>query len=83
MRRTAAIRPNSHSKVSQKVAQKLGEEGVELALAAVIESDTRVKEEAADLIFHLLLLLALRGIPLQEVVAELEQRHDQRRPKVK
>jgi len=60
-----------------KVAQKVGEEGVELALAAVVDSDARVKEEAADLLFHALLLLALRGIPFQEVVTELEQRHRQ------
>jgi phosphoribosyl-ATP pyrophosphohydrolase/phosphoribosyl-AMP cyclohydrolase len=58
-----------------KVAQKLGEEGVELALAAVVEADERVKQEAADLLYHLLLLLVLRGIPLGEVVAALEERH--------
>ena len=58
-----------------KVAQKVGEEGVELALAAVTEADERVKEEAADLIFHLLLLLAVRGIPLREVVGTLAERH--------
>jgi phosphoribosyl-ATP pyrophosphohydrolase/phosphoribosyl-AMP cyclohydrolase len=58
-----------------KVAQKLGEEGVELALAAVVEADERVKEEAADLVYHLMLLLAVRGVPLHEVVAALEQRH--------
>jgi len=59
-----------------KVAQKVGEEGVELALAAVVESDARVKEEAADLIYHLELLLALRGLSLRDVVAELERRHE-------
>lgn len=58
-----------------KAAQKLGEEGVELALASVLESDARVAEEAADLVFHLLVLLAIRGIPLREVIAELERRH--------
>ncbi len=58
-----------------KVAQKVGEEGVELALAAVAESGERVTAEAADLVFHLLVLLALRGITLDQLVAELEQRH--------
>jgi phosphoribosyl-AMP cyclohydrolase / phosphoribosyl-ATP pyrophosphohydrolase len=62
-----------------KVAQKLGEEGVELALAAVAESNERVTEEAADLLYHLLLLLAVRGVTLAEVVAALERRHDPRR----
>ena len=58
-----------------KIAQKVGEEGVELALAAVAESGERVTAEAADLVFHLLVLLALRGITLDQLVAELEQRH--------
>jgi len=58
------------------VAQKVGEEGVELALAAAVESDVRVKEEAADLIYHLVVLLALRGLALRDVVAELERRHE-------
>jgi phosphoribosyl-ATP pyrophosphohydrolase len=57
------------------VAQKLGEEGVETALAAVAESPERLRAEAADLVYHLLVLLALREIPLADVVAELETRH--------
>jgi phosphoribosyl-ATP pyrophosphohydrolase len=58
-----------------KVAQKLGEEGVELALAAASESNERVVSEAADLVYHLLLLLAVRGIPLDAVIGELARRH--------
>jgi phosphoribosyl-AMP cyclohydrolase / phosphoribosyl-ATP pyrophosphohydrolase len=58
-----------------KVAQKVGEEGVELALAAVGEDTGRVTEEAADLLYHLLLLLAVKGLTLADVVAELERRH--------
>ncbi len=58
-----------------KVAQKLGEEGVELALAAAAQDQARVTAEAADLVYHLLLLLALRGLTLGDVVAELERRH--------
>lgn len=58
-----------------KVAQKVGEEGVELALAAAVQSDARVTSEAADLVYHLVLLLAMRGLTLADVVAELERRH--------
>ncbi len=58
-----------------KVAQKVGEEGVELALAAVAEDIDRVTEEAADLLYHLVLLLAVKGLTLADVVAELERRH--------
>jgi phosphoribosyl-ATP pyrophosphohydrolase/phosphoribosyl-AMP cyclohydrolase len=58
-----------------KVAQKVGEEGVETALAGVNESDQKVVEESADLAFHLLVLLRARGISLQRVVRELESRH--------
>jgi phosphoribosyl-ATP pyrophosphohydrolase/phosphoribosyl-AMP cyclohydrolase len=61
-----------------KVAQKVGEEGVELALAAVVQDRARVTEEAADLIYHLLLLLQLRQLKLADVVAELEGRHSTR-----
>ena len=57
------------------VAQKVGEEGVELALAAVAEGREKTVAEAADLVYHLLLLLAVRDVPLANVVAALEQRH--------
>lgn len=58
-----------------KVAQKLGEEGVELALAGVAQDQARVTAEAADLVYHLLLLLAMRELTIADVVAELERRH--------
>jgi len=58
-----------------RVAQKVGEEGVELALAAAAQSEQKVVEEAADLIFHTLVLLRARGISLTAVVRELEARH--------
>ncbi len=58
-----------------KVAQKVGEEGVETALAAATESDDKVVEESADLLFHLLVLLRARGLTLAQVVAKLESRH--------
>ena len=57
------------------VAQKVGEEGVEVALAGAAQDDARVTSEAADLFYHLLLLLAVRRVPLAEVMAELERRH--------
>ncbi len=59
----------------RKVAQKVGEEGLEVALAAVAEDNDRVKAEAADLIFHLLVLLNCRNLTLDDVIAELEARH--------
>ncbi|HEX6999993.1 MAG TPA: phosphoribosyl-ATP diphosphatase [Gammaproteobacteria bacterium] len=58
-----------------KVAQKVGEEGVELALAAAAQDDGRVTAEAADLLYHLLVLLRMRGLRIEDVVAELERRH--------
>jgi phosphoribosyl-ATP pyrophosphohydrolase/phosphoribosyl-AMP cyclohydrolase len=58
-----------------RVAQKVGEEGVELALAGVGETSDKVVEESADLLFHLLVLLRARGIPLSDVVRTLESRH--------
>ena len=58
-----------------RVAQKVGEEGVELALAGVNDTDQKVVEESADLLFHMLVLLRARGVPLERVVRELETRH--------
>ena len=58
-----------------RVAQKVGEEGVELALAGVGEPDQKVVEESADLLFHMLVLLRARGITLTQVVSQLESRH--------
>jgi phosphoribosyl-ATP pyrophosphohydrolase/phosphoribosyl-AMP cyclohydrolase len=58
-----------------KVAQKVGEEGVETALAGVNEPDDKLIGESADLLFHLLVLLRARKVPLSAVVAELEERH--------
>jgi len=58
-----------------RVAQKVGEEGVELALAAAVENDDKVIGESADLLFHLLVLLRARGVGLDQVVNELEKRH--------
>ena len=56
-------------------AKKLAEEAVEVALAAVAESPARLTEESADLLYHLLVLLRMRGLSLESVVLELEGRH--------
>ena len=58
-----------------KVVQKLGEEAVELVISAAAEDNARVTAEGADLLYHLLVLLRLRGLRLADVVAELESRH--------
>ena len=59
----------------RRIAQKVGEEGVEVALAAVTADDSAVIAESADLLFHLALLLKQRGVSLAAVAAELELRH--------
>ena len=55
-------------------AKKLGEEAVEAAIAAVAEDRERVIAEAADLLYHLLVVLEARGVALAEVEAELDRR---------
>ncbi len=60
---------------AQRIAQKVGEEGVELALAGVGEDRSKVVAETADLLYHVLVLLSAHQISLKEVVAELERRH--------
>jgi phosphoribosyl-AMP cyclohydrolase / phosphoribosyl-ATP pyrophosphohydrolase len=63
---------------TRRIAQKVGEEGLELALAGVAQSDTEIIGEAADLLYHTLLLLQVKGLSLSQVVAELESRHAER-----
>jgi phosphoribosyl-ATP pyrophosphohydrolase/phosphoribosyl-AMP cyclohydrolase len=55
-------------------ARKVGEEAAELTVAALAESDERVVEEAADLIYHLYVLLAARGVDIADVEEELKAR---------
>lgn len=59
----------------QRIAQKVGEEGVETALAAVVEDDTAFVSESADLLFHLLVLLRARGQSLHSVLDVLQSRN--------
>ena len=56
------------------VARKVGEEGVEVVTAALAESDERLVSEAADLVYHLYVLLAARGLDLSAVEDELQAR---------
>ena len=59
----------------RRIAQKVGEEGVEMALAAVAQSDEDLLGEAGDLLYHLLVLLRARGLGLADVEAVLRARH--------
>jgi len=60
---------------TDEIVKKVGEEAIEVILAAKAQSDQRVIEESADLLYHLWVLLALRGITPAQVEAELEARH--------
>ena len=55
-------------------AKKFGEEAVEFVIAAVSESDEALRAEAADVLYHLLVVLEAREIPLRDVIGELERR---------
>ena len=59
----------------RRIAQKVGEEGVELAIAGAAEDRDKVIAETADLLYHVLVLLAARDITIDEVIAELQRRH--------
>ena len=58
-----------------RIAQKVGEEGTEVVVAALSQDDQRLIEEVADLTFHTLVLLSARGLTPAHVAAELERRH--------
>lgn len=58
----------------EKCARKFGEEAVEATIAAVSESDAALTAEAGDVLYHLVVMLQARGIPLDAVMAELEKR---------
>jgi phosphoribosyl-ATP pyrophosphohydrolase/phosphoribosyl-AMP cyclohydrolase len=60
----------------RRVAQKVGEEGLEVALAGAGESDDALIGECADLVYHLLVLLRSRSLPLAAVIEELRRRHE-------
>jgi len=58
-----------------KIAQKVGEEGTEVVVAALAQDDGRLIEEIADLTYHTLVLLSARGLAPADVLTELEKRH--------
>ncbi|KTF40384.1 phosphoribosyl-ATP pyrophosphatase [Xanthomonas translucens] len=62
-------------KGTRRIAQKVGEEGVETALAGVAQDDAALLGESADLLYHLTVLLRARGLALADAVAVLEARH--------
>ncbi len=64
------------SRGTTKMAQKVGEEGVEVALAAVAETKEELLGECADLFYHTLVLLQDQNIDLSEVMAVLQERHN-------
>lgn len=63
-----------HAKGLGKIAQKVGEEATETIIAALSEDAGALTGEAADLIFHLMVLLNARDVPLHAVLAELDRR---------
>jgi phosphoribosyl-AMP cyclohydrolase / phosphoribosyl-ATP pyrophosphohydrolase len=62
----------------RRLSQKVGEEGLEVAMAGAGEDDPHLVSESADLLYHLLVLLRVRGLTLAQVVAELASRHASR-----
>lgn len=60
-----------------RAAKKLGEEAVETVIAAIEKDNKSLTSEAADLIYHLLVVLNIAGIPLQDVMSELQRRTGQ------
>jgi phosphoribosyl-ATP pyrophosphohydrolase/phosphoribosyl-AMP cyclohydrolase len=64
-----------HDKGLNKIAQKVGEEGVETVIAALSETETDFVNEASDLIFHLLVLMKEKNISIERIAGNLEGRH--------
>ena len=75
---TGSYTAKLHARGMTKMAQKVGEEGLEVALAAVAEADGAFLGECADLLFHLEVLLHARGKKLADVAGELARRHADR-----
>jgi len=61
-----------------KITQKVGEEATEVVIAALNETNEEFKDEAADLLYHLLVLLQAKGVSLREINAVLANRHQQK-----
>lgn len=63
-----------HAKGTATIAQKIGEEATEVVIASLTGDDAELTGEAADLLFHLMVLLGARGVPFDAVLAELARR---------
>ena len=59
----------------KKITQKVGEEGVEVVIAALYETETELIDESSDLLFHLMVLLREKGLTLAHIAKNLEERH--------
>lgn len=64
-----------YAKGIKRIAQKVGEEGVETALAATVQDLDELKNESADLLYHLIVLLSASNLSLSDVIAVLKERH--------
>src|SRR6201992_2517393 len=64
-----------HGKGLNKIAQKVGEEAVETVIASINQTETDLINEASDLVFHLLVLLREKGLTLETIAKNLEDRH--------
>ena len=78
--RKADPRPGSYTASlfaagEDEIVKKVGEEAVEVILAAKGQGDERVISEVADLLYHMMVLLSQRGLTLEQVEAELQRRH--------
>lgn len=60
---------------TKRIAQKVGEEGVELAIAAAVGDTNEVIDETADLLYHVIVLLAVQNLSLKDVCDRLRTRH--------
>jgi phosphoribosyl-ATP pyrophosphohydrolase/phosphoribosyl-AMP cyclohydrolase len=65
-----------YAKGTKRIAQKVGEEGVETALAATVNDRFELKNEASDLVYHLLVLLQDQDLSLGDVIDNLKERHN-------
>ncbi|NAW65881.1 MULTISPECIES: bifunctional phosphoribosyl-AMP cyclohydrolase/phosphoribosyl-ATP diphosphatase HisIE [Photobacterium] len=64
-----------YARGTKRISQKVGEEGVEVALAATAGDKEEVISESADLMYHLIVLLQDQGLSLSDVIAKLQERH--------
>ena len=72
---TTSYTATLHAKGTKKIAQKVGEEGIETAIAAVAQDKAEVLSEAADLVYHLTVLLHNQDLNWQDVIGKLQERH--------